>query len=298
MSAAAGNRRIRTPPSSVTVRSRKAPIYHPDKVIVMITKKLAAAGLFLSLALPSCIIHANRACELHGQDEKTAAASAKPAGGAAGSGGAMAKAPEGDESQKAVKLAQAERGLSLARARLEKVRADAIVAEQSSKEGVMAAEADLTMAQRNLANFEEKTSKLRIEQARNNLTMAMDNYQENVEELQQLEMMYEKTDLADKTREIVIARTRRRLERAQRSLELQKKSLENLESVEIPMERAKLQMDLDSRTRALERARREMQSSLADKRLAIMAQEHDVARQEEELDALRKPAARSASAAK
>jgi hypothetical protein len=264
----------------------------------MITKKLAAAGLFLSLALPSCIIHANRACELHGQDEKTAAASAKPAGGAAGSGGAMAKAPEGDESQKAVKLAQAERGLSLARARLEKVRADAIVAEQSSKEGVMAAEADLTMAQRNLANFEEKTSKLRIEQARNNLTMAMDNYQENVEELQQLEMMYEKTDLADKTREIVIARTRRRLERAQRSLELQKKSLENLESVEIPMERAKLQMDLDSRTRALERARREMQSSLADKRLAIMAQEHDVARQEEELDALRKPAARSASAAK
>ncbi|MFN0206102.1 MAG: hypothetical protein ACKVS6_07275 [Planctomycetota bacterium] len=267
----------------------------------MLTKKTTSASLFvilLLIVLPSCALRVDRHCKdchaadhgSHGDAVATKHGAAHTTTAAAQGGAAMAPAANAAKAaeeleQKMSKIRQTERSITLSRTRLDKMRADLATSEQASKETISAAEADLTISQRNLANFEERTSKTRLEQARLSLTMQEDNHRDNIEELQQLELMYEKTDLADKTREIVIARTKRRLERSQRSLELQKKSYENLESFELPMERARLQMDLDTKTRSLERARRDSVSSLGDKRIGIMSSEHDLMRLEEEFAA-------------
>ena len=146
-----------------------------------------------------------------------------------------------------------------------------------------------------MTNF-ETTSRLRLEREKLSLQGAMDNVAEAEEEMQQLELMYEKNDLADKTKELVIRRGQRRLERSRRSLELQKAAIANTENIDLAQERAKLQHDLETKARALARAKREAASGIADKTLAAQGQENDVARLEDELAAARRAAEKAQTA--
>src|SRR5262249_22076771 len=115
-----------------------------------------------------------------------------------------APAPPGEDAEaKRVKLG---RDLELARAKLENGRADLRRTEQTNAETTAAAETDLAISQRALASFDEKSAKLCLERARLEFTQVQDSVEEAKEELQQLELMYEKTDLADKTKEFVIQR--------------------------------------------------------------------------------------------
>jgi hypothetical protein len=197
--------------------------------------------------------------------------------------------PAADAAAAATKVAAAERSLALARAKLDKSRADLANQEASGRESVAAAEADLALAARGLANF-ATTSKLRLEREKTTLQGATDNVAEAEEEMQQLLLMYEQTELADKTKELVIRRGQRRLERSKRSLELQQQALVNLEEIDLAHERARLQLDVDGKTRALARAKREAAASLADKTLAVQAQENEVQKLDDELAAARRAA--------
>jgi len=110
-------------------------------------------------------------------------------------------------------------------------------------------------------------------------------FEEAKEELEQLEMMYKNQDLADMTKEIVIRRGKRRVERATQRLALQEREHQRLEQNTLPLERTKLAGEVEEKTRDLERARRTSESSLLDRRIALMSAESDVVRIETELAA-------------
>ncbi len=252
----------------------------------------ALVVLLVATALPSCIFRVERPVQL---DRDGAAGATLQQDKSAR---ATPKEDDEDPADAAAKIAQLERSLALAQARLEKERADLASAEQSSQDALAAAEAELGLARRALESFEGVQSKIRLEKERLSLTGAEDRVAEDQEELQQLELMYEKADLADRTKELVVRRTKRRIERSEASLAIQRREMEALQELEIPMERAKLALDVESKTRGLERARRDASSSRAEARISVMSQEHDVAKATEDLAAAKRAAAKSASGSK
>ena len=101
------------------------------------------------------------------------------------------------------------------------------------------------------------------------LQVSADNLLETAEELKQLEMMYKEQDLADKTREIVLRRNHRRVEREKEELALAEHDLVKLEQHTLPRERARLALAVDEKTRALETAQRTAEIALLGKQLAL-----------------------------
>jgi hypothetical protein len=203
-----------------------------------------------------------------------------------------------DPESAATKIMSAERSLGLARAKLEKANADLANQEIASKEQLAAAQTDLDISKKALENFETNTSRARLERAKIDFAGAQDSLTEAQEEMQQLELMYQGAELADKTKELVIRRGQRRIDRSKRSLELQKQNLDSLQAMELPLERAKLQSDLDAKTRALAKATREAASGVTDKKLALKTQENDVARCEEDLAAARRASSKTMDASR
>ena len=142
------------------------------------------------------------------------------------------------------------------------------------------------LAATKLADFEEHNAPQRIEEARLALHRAEDWVKEAEEELAQLEMMYAEEDLADKTREIVLERGRRRLERARRELDLQRTALANLEKHDLPREAAELRAQATDKASELENLERTAETNLLDKQIAVMEAEAEVTRLREEIDEL------------
>ena len=67
----------------------------------------------------------------------------------------------------------------------------------------------------------------RVSRAELGFQFAQDGAKEAEQELQQLEMMYQEDEFADKTKEIVLERGRRRLERSKRSLAIETDAIAN-----------------------------------------------------------------------
>ena len=252
-------------------------------------------GLILvSLVSTACLF----SCAVGVEDRRDPAPKDTHSGVSAAPAAATKSPKPEDTAGSAAKIANAERALELARAKLEKASADVASQEVASKEQMTAAQTDLELAQKALENFDANTSKARLEKAKLDFAGAQDSLTEAEEELQQLELMYEKAELADKTKELVLARGKRRIARSQRSLALQKQSLESLQNIEFPLERAKLQSDLDAKTRALAKVTRETSSGQMDKRLALQTQQNEVAKLEEELAAARRANTKTAESGK
>lgn len=196
-------------------------------------------------------------------------------------------APSGDAaaSSPARSPAAADRKLAIQSERVEAARAALAAEEAAARDAVALAEAELEIAKKSLAQFDSTGSAIRLDRERLNLAGAQDRHREAEEELRQLEMMYAEQDLADKTREIVVNRGRRSLERAAKALDIQLRELSALESQGLPQERAKLALDVDRKTRELERARRSAADSVREKRIALLGAESDLAEAREAKEA-------------
>lgn len=217
-------------------------------------------------------------------------AGAHPAATPAASVHAAKAEDEAKAQEKALKRANLDRQLSVERQKLDRARQEVENQEVSGRGSVEKSAAERELAQARLRTFDEKEAPNRLGKARLDLQQAKDNLDEAKEELDQLEMMYKEENLADKTREIVIRRGKRRLDRAGERLALQQRELETLEGNTLPHERAKLALELEEKTRELDRARRAADSSLLEKRIAVMSAEAEVARIEAELGSLTGPA--------
>ncbi len=104
---------------------------------------------------------------------------------------------------------------------------------------------DLERAEKALKLFHEVRLPARVAQGELSLEWSRDSILGTEEELAQLEQLYGEAEFAEKTGEIVIGRTRRRLERERRALQLEEQAF-NLEvEHEIPMEARGLEREIE-----------------------------------------------------
>lgn len=120
-------------------------------------------------------------------------------------------------------IADGERDLFIARARLEKQHVDLGFRKKSVEMQRAKLVRSLERAERAQKLFLEVHKPTRIAQSVHNLEGAEHRIKDQVEELQQLERMYEADDLTEETEEIVIRRARRSLARSRKSLDWQRK---------------------------------------------------------------------------
>jgi len=159
--------------------------------------------------------------------------------------------------------------LSLAKMQLE-------IARKKADDARARKERELELSRAEVAQFEESDAPNRVAKSRLDLTRRQDALAEQQEELAQLEMMYEKEDLADKTREIVLQRGKRRVERAKTELAISERETQALETRTIPRERSKLVLELEAKARDLEGMVHETEATLLEKRMAVEAAEADL----------------------
>jgi hypothetical protein len=136
---------------------------------------------------------------------------------------------------KEAKRAKLARDLEVARQKVAQAQLVMDHQRANDEEAVRKAGADRDLAAAKLEDLEKHSAPVKLEKARLSFKEAEDNVLESREELEQLEMMYSEQEFGDKTSEIVIARAKRRLERAQWDLKIQTQELQNLEKETIPL---------------------------------------------------------------
>ncbi|HTE05435.1 MAG TPA: hypothetical protein VK824_04495 [Planctomycetota bacterium] len=131
-------------------------------------------------------------------------------------------------------------------------------ASSSASEEVAAhqAEREQRIAGEDLRHFNDVEEARRLAESALELRGSADNLLETREELAQLEMMYKDSDLGDATAEIVLNRTRRRLQRAEDGHHLREARAAELKSITLPRDRERLNLELAAKTVGLENARR------------------------------------------
>lgn len=185
-----------------------------------------------------------------------------------------AKETEKEERKKAKKrreqehkLARLQRDLESARLKAQKAEVELHFSDVAGEAAVAKAEADVRDATRDLSNFRQHVMQSRLGWAQLGLERSTDRAGEDQEELAQLEMMYADEQLEDRTKEIVLGRGQRRLERSQRDLELRQKDFTNLREHELPSQEKDLEQKLTNGQRSLEQARHNAVVGNIDKRI-------------------------------
>jgi len=189
-----------------------------------------------------------------------------------------------DDAKDARKLAKIERDLNLAAERLAQARLAMAHAEAQNAVSVAKAEKDLELERQRYRIFVERSVPNRVERAKLDLTRAEDRTKEAEEELKQLEMMYAEDDFADQTKEIVLERERRRLERAKRDLELRQEEFTILTELTIPLEKAEQETKVEQQTKSLEKAQRDADASRLGDQIGVLKAEGDIANLEVQIE--------------
>jgi flagellar hook-basal body complex protein FliE len=205
---------------------------------------------------------------------------------AAQAGGGAKEAPTSEELKQKAEDAAVQ--VELAKTRLERATMDADQQRLDGAAAVEKAKFELATATKARDHFVNVEMPIKGARSQLDLQQAKDYLSEQEEELQQLELMYKKDDLADKTKEIVLARTKRRLERARQGLALQQKDLDDLLNVQQPDQLHKLEVGVADRTADLRRAEFGLRSGQIDKDMAVKTQQVEVNRLAREADKAKK----------
>lgn len=201
---------------------------------MLVHRTLFFRAMPLALAPLLLLVGSCASTEVEHAADTGAAHGSMPEGG----GDKAAKEPDPD------KIADAEHKLSVSKAKLEIALMEMDAFERQQAIDLGHADADVQMAQANLANFEKVKAPNRKATAEMSLQGAKDQAVEAAEELQQLEIMYKDQDLHDMTQEFVISRGKRRAQRAERRIAIQEKDYASILEHELPMERKKLEISL------------------------------------------------------
>ena len=138
--------------------------------------------------------------------------------------------------------------------------------------------AEVELAKQKLALFDRSDAPLRVAKANLELERSKDQVAEAEEELAELQMMYKNADLADKTRDIVLHRSERRLDRQKEALVLATGELELLQQQTLSIERHRLELDLAARTAEFEDGQRGAAIDEMNKRSALRDAELELAK--------------------
>lgn len=185
------------------------------------------------------------------------------------------------------KLAKLERDQNIAGEKLAKARMSEAHAATDQKTALAGAEKELTLETARMKKFSEREVPNRIAWAELRLTQTQDRVKDSEEELHQLELMYAEEDFADQTKEIVLDRSRRRVERSHRDLELRHEDHAILIEKTIPLELAEREQKVRQKELALNKAQRDAKASEADKRISLMSAESEIVRVGVDIEALK-----------
>lgn len=185
------------------------------------------------------------------------------------------------------KLAKLERDQNIAGERLAKARMSEAHAATDQKTALAQAEQELDLETARMQKFRQREVPNRIAWAELRLTQAQDRVKDSEEELHQLELMYAEEDFADQTKEIVLDRSRRRLERSHRDLELRHEDHAILTEKTIPLELAEHEQKVRQKELALDKAHRDAEASEVDKRISLMSAEAEIVHVGVEIEALK-----------
>lgn len=199
--------------------------------------------------------------------------------------GAAVKAEGGDDSPdgkvgqaaKAAKAAKHVRDVELARRKLTQARLEQEADEKKHRAAIDQSGRELSLADEALEQFTLYESPMRVKKAELELKEQEDGLAENLEEFEQLKLMYAEQDLADKTRELVVHRTERRIEQKRKELELARTTLEQLKTGDLAQERAKLALEVSEKQHAADAAQLDAYVAANEKALAVLSAEHDLA---------------------
>ncbi|MBL8843595.1 MAG: hypothetical protein JNL90_18890 [Planctomycetes bacterium] len=233
-----------------------------------------------------CVVVANPACEEsceEGQCEEQACEEEEACCAAEGADAATPVAPAAAAPVDPEKLDELRYAAESAARRVARAEAEREQSAIDQRHAVRRAKLDLADAQQALAHFDEFVKPMRLARAELELKGNRDYLSEQEEEMQQLELMYEKDDLGDKTKEIVLARGKRRLARAKESFALSQKEMGDLKGVELPKQREKLEREVTAKERDLERAMFQAKTSSEDKNQACVDAERAAAKAKREL---------------
>lgn len=181
------------------------------------------------------------------------------------------------------KIGRMERELGMARQRLKKTQLTIEYAQLVYNESLARSEEELKIAREKLEIFRSQTVPGRIFWADMGMRGAEDSVKETREELQQLELMYKEDQFADQTKEIVLERNRRRLARAEESLEQQKKDNALLKEKTIPQETREQEMGVEAKQRELEKTKRDATITQIDNELTILSAQMEIEKMEQDL---------------
>jgi hypothetical protein len=191
-----------------------------------------------------------------------------------------------DKEDLAAKMRGLERKLTIAKARHEHAMLEMRIQEKASMESIAYAGKDLELAEAKLKQFKEFDALNKMASAKLSLQRAKDSAEEAAEELKQIEIMYEEQDLEDMTAEFVISRGKRNAERQKQSLLIQERAYQALTDFEIPREVDALELEVEKKKNALEKAKVTADSNTLQKRIAIMSAEAGIEDLEDQLKEL------------
>jgi len=194
---------------------------------------------------------------------------------------------EAKEKDRALKRASLEREMPVAREKLENARRDEADQRADAQAAAAKNKRELELARKKLETFEGREMPAKIAKGKLDLQNSKDNLDNSKEELEQLELMYKDQDLADKTREIVIKRAKRDLERTGERLKLQQEDFAILTERTLPQDRERLVADVEEKEREGARAERAAVKAAGERKVALMAAENDLKRIDTELASLR-----------
>lgn len=173
---------------------------------------------------------------------------------------------------------RSKRELQMAEMRLQKAKMQLDITEKQNALAIDKAKKDLELSQRKLKNFKEKGRPERIERADLGLAFAQDSFKEAEQELEQLEKMYKDDQFADMTKEIVLERGRRRLERSRKSLQIETAAIAVLKSETLPIEEIEQETGVKDKTEALEKMQIDQALGMIDLRVGLISAEGEVQR--------------------
>jgi hypothetical protein len=189
--------------------------------------------------------------------------------------------------QKEHRLVELERNLEVGRHKLRRTQLAAEHADARNAAALAKAETELDVARRRLSTFNERDVPSRLAWTELSLRGAEDGAKEAQEEIEQLEKMYGEEEFADQTKEIVLERGRRRLERSLQDLELRRKDAATAREQKIPLERSEHEKGVHDAEVALKVAQNDIAVGEIDQQIALITAELEITKTEQELEDVR-----------
>jgi hypothetical protein len=192
---------------------------------------------------------------------------------------------------------QLERSLAVTQLKLAQAKIAIETGELKYNDQLTHAETEFELAKRRQQIFTKFTAPNRLARAELGLQQAEDGVRGAGEELGQLESATGNTPPVDPAKEAALAQAKRRLEHAQRDLQLRREEFQTLKEITLPLEQRELDLAATQKKHAALQVQRDNEGALLDRQIAVLSADAEATRLEQELADLQKGSGASPASA-